>query len=361
MADSPTSNIDAEISEGAKSLMKTLAAAFFFLRILIFILLVVYLLSGVFYVDQDEQAYVVRWGKLDEQIRESGNFYFALPKPIDEVVRVPVRQAKTIVLDEFWYNEESNAMLDPSKPTAPPSGPLVAGTDGYLVSGDTNILHTKWSISYLIDKPIVYNTRYADPEEALRNAARNAVINVIGKHEIDEALFGGSEGIREEVENAMKQRVDAMNIGVKIRLVTFDFKVPPQSTIKAFTEVSEAVGDKSKKINDAVSYANELEQKAEGEKATIIAEAEAYKTELIAGVESEAKYFSMVLKEYEKAPDTMLLSLYADTLKRVMRNTEKYVINDGDKQQVRLHIGPELENPNTVEAEEDPNHDGHKD
>jgi membrane protease subunit HflK len=361
MDDSPTTDPEVEVSEGAKSLMKTLAAAFFFLRILIFVLLVVYLLSGVFYVDQDEQAYIVRWGKLDDQIRESGSFYFALPKPIDEVVRVRVRQAKTIVLDEFWYGEEKNAMADPSKPTTPSQGPLVAGIDGYLVSGDSNILHTKWSINYLIVDPIAYNTNYADPEEALRNAARNAVIKVIGKHKIDEALFSGSEDIREKVESAVQRSVLDMNIGVEIRLVTFDFKEPPVTTKKAFTEVSEAVGDKSKRINDARSYASELEQEAQGEKARIVAEAEAYKTELIAGVEAEAKYFSMVLKEYDKAPDTMLLSLYTDTLKRVMVQAEKYVINDGDNQQVRIMLGPELQDPNTIEPEEDDEDDGHED
>ena len=72
-------------------------------------LFVVYLLSGQFIVGPDEQAFVLRFGRLvgdeGEQIIEAGRWHWAFPKPVDKVVRIPVRQARTVRTDHFWVTQ----------------------------------------------------------------------------------------------------------------------------------------------------------------------------------------------------------------------------------------------------------------
>lgn len=331
------------VGEGTQALIRTMRLGFFCLQGLMVVLTVAYLLSGQFIVGPDEQAFVLQFGAVagqkGEQVVESGKWHWAWPKPVDRVVRVPVGQSRTITSTQFWYEEENTILAKSTQSTPPPDGPLRAGQDGYLLTGDSNICHSRWSLTYMISDPIAYYHRYAEPEEATRRALDNAVLKEVAGQSVDTVLYGRSEQLRIRVEERVKKLVDELDIGVEVRLVTYDRKIPPRATIAAFNQVIEAGMERSQKVSQARKERNEILQKARGEAASLRAEALSYKKRVVAAVEADAVYFGRILEQYRKAPSTMLLTLYTNTLRNVLGRSVNYInrVDPGDE--VRVLIG----------------------
>ena len=128
-------------------------------------LTLLYALSGITIVKPDEVAVVLRWGKLvgaSPALQQHGSgLLLALPRPIDQVVRVrtrrveeqPVSTLATVSTD--WTN---TATLDPV-------------TDGYALTGDRNVVQVDMVARYRVREPAVW-ALYGPPEaDVLRNAA----------------------------------------------------------------------------------------------------------------------------------------------------------------------------------------------
>ena len=94
------------------------------------------------------------------------------------------------------------------------------------------------------------------------------------------------------------------------------------------------------------------------QQAEILAQAETYRTSVVAAVKAESAYFSSINKEYAASPETVLMALYNQTLADVLEAQEgKYIlgtVTGEDRKQVRLKINPEpprLAKPANAEAE----------
>ena len=336
--------------EGTQALMQSLQLGFLLLKGIMALLLVIYVFSGMFVVRADEQAFVLRFGKIagapGKQVLNSGGWYWTWPKPIARVIRVKVKQSKTVNLNVFWYKETAN-VLNQNKNQPPPDGPLVPGTGGYLITGDSNIIHTKWTLTYQISDPIAWYLNYANKEEAIRDALSNAVLKQVAGTKVDDTLYGNAEDLRIRVQEEVTRIAHDMNIGIHVRLVTYDRRTPPQSTIAAFNKVVEANQIKSKKINDAMKKHNRIVRDAKGQAAGMVAEAESYRKSVVASVAADQLYFKEILKKYRQAPETMLLSLYSNTLMKVLTNCRKYIVKSGPTDEIRLLLSKRPINPNT--------------
>ncbi|MGL4853946.1 MAG: SPFH domain-containing protein, partial [Lentisphaeria bacterium] len=154
-----------EKKNGLVSLLGTLQFLFRALRIIILLVLVLIVFSGSFYVREDEQAMVLRFGKaVGSQLLESGSWHWAWPEPIDKVVRIPSKRNLSIISDVFWYEE---GLFEDDKS-------LVPGRDGYLLTADMNILHLKTSAVCQIVDPLKYYFRMVEGD---RGALLKGILN----------------------------------------------------------------------------------------------------------------------------------------------------------------------------------------
>jgi modulator of FtsH protease HflK len=338
------------ISDGSQALLNTLRLGLFSLRVIILSLFAIYLVSGIFVVKPNEKAFILRFGKIvgetkEEQVAESGEWHWAWPKPIDEVIRVPVKQSRTIHTEQFWYNDKNPE--SPTREVTPNANkePLVPGLDGYLLTGDINILHCKWSLTYVVHDLIDYHSNHKDPEDAIRRILEKVVLHEAARTTIDNALYIGAEEFRLNIQDNVGKRLARLEVGITVKNVTFDRREPPRSTIHAFRKVMEAGQEKSREMNDAKGYANRLLQQAKARSTNEIAGAESYRKRVVASVEADGKYFLKILKEFQKSPETMLITLYSNGLNDVLGKVEnKYIIHtdaDGAGQEIRLHLGPD--------------------
>ena len=107
-------------------------------------------------------------------VRQPG-LLLALPYPIDEVIRVPVKQEREIAI---------TALRDDA--AAREAG--VQGLPGYALSGNQSILEADMTLKYRISDPIAYTFSNRTPDRILRDTVIGAASEVIAQWQIDDAL-----------------------------------------------------------------------------------------------------------------------------------------------------------------------------
>ncbi len=168
-------------SDTGQALFRALAGTIALLRWLLFGLVALYLCSGITRVAPHEDALVYRFGRLQRTLHPPG-LCFALPAPIDRVVKIPTRTQHELFLNH-WAPEEAGptsvtpAAATPNAPTtqipasllavlpAANTGALSAGApppgakglhpvfDGYTLTGDTNLVQARLTLRYRIADP----------------------------------------------------------------------------------------------------------------------------------------------------------------------------------------------------------------
>ncbi len=328
---------------GAAALQRTLSRLFVGIRLFLVLMLALYAVSGIFVVGPDEQAFVVRLGKVrgdtaGEQVFASGSWHWAFPRPIDEVVRFPADQARVVRSTNFWFDESAAALEDEHARMR--RAPMVPGVAGYLVTGDYNIVHAKWSLHYRIVDPVLYYSRFRDPEMLIRNELDNAVLVAVAAANITTVLYHGAEQLRLAAQDRVRHRLAQLDVGVTVSNVTYDARQPPHAVAAAFGLAAEAGQNRRQKVDEARGHGDRLLRLTRGECSATIAEAKGYKQRIIASTEADASYFLKVLDEYDRSPESMLMTLHADAVDEVLERVGRVFVIHSDKsgkgQEIRL-------------------------
>lgn len=341
----PESNGD----EGTQALVGTLRLGFLSLRMIMGVLAVIYIFSGMFILPETKQAYVLRFGKIvtnadgSNKLYRSGSWHFAFPLPIDRVVPIDVGTSmRAETGDDFWYKDTSGMLSDPAQQQADdPSAKLTVGTDYYALTGDYNIIHTRWSMDYTVTDPIAYHTLYVDPKAAITKALDNAVLKALARTKIDDALYAGSETLRSQVLDEAKKIVGGLHIGIEVKTVNLDRKQPPKATIGAFNQVTSAEQISSRRTSEAGSYAEKRIREATGHASRLESEALGYKKQVVSSVAADANYFTELLADPGSDPSSIVLALYNKTLSNLIHNSKAiYVLKPG--QEIRIMLNAPL-------------------
>ena len=96
---------------------------------------------------------------------------------------------------------------------------------------------------------------------------------------------------------------------------------------EAFDDVIKAREDEVRARNEAETYANGLVPEARGQAQRMLQDAEAYKEQVISEAQGDAARFSLLLAEYQKAPDVTRNRLYLESIQGVMSNSTKVMVD----------------------------------
>jgi membrane protease subunit HflK len=102
---------------------------------------------------------------------------------------------------------------------------------------------------------------------------------------------------------------------------------PPQEVIGAFREVANAGQDAEAAVNEANAYRNRVINEAKGDAARIVQAAQAYREQVVREAQGEAERFISIEAEYKRAPAVTRQRLYTETMERILRNSNKVVID----------------------------------
>ena len=266
-----------------------------------------WLLSGIYIVNPDEEGVVLRFGKYDRT--EGPGPHYALPAPIETVYKPQVTQ---VLRCEVGFRSTGQA-------TTFRQGELRSvPKEASMLTGDENIVNVQFSVQYKISDAVKYLFNISDPTNLVRNAAEAAMREVIGNSLIDSALTDGKLQIQTEATQLLQEILDRYKVGVRVIAVQLQDVHPPKEVSDAFKDVASAREDKSRIINEAEAYRNELIPKARGLAAEVENQAQAYKETRIRNAEGEANRFLALLKEYEQAKDVTKQRMYLETMEEIL-------------------------------------------
>jgi modulator of FtsH protease HflK len=338
---------------GTQALAEALRSSFRIVKALMIFLVACFVGSGIFVVKPNELAVVLRFGRPlgigSEQLLKPG-LHWAAPLPIDEIVRIPVGQSRTVTSTAGWL------AVTPEMEAAgqtPPAYPFMrAGVDGYTLAADGNVFHARATLKYRLQPGGVLNYEFSfgNPTNLLKNALDNSLFYASTHFTADEAIFLAKNEFSSLVEKRVKQLINAWQLGVDVESVTVETRAPLDVNY-AFDEVTTAYQTRQTRISEAETYARTATNAAQGLASVVLNNGITWSNQLVQNLAAEARSFSDQLPYYQSNPRLFTQRLLTETVSRVLTNAQdKFYIPsraDGKPREIRLQLSREPLEPTT--------------
>lgn len=309
------------------------------------VIVIVWLLSGIYIVDPAERGVVTRFGAFVEETQAGPHWH--MPYPIETVRVVNVDQIRTA---EIGYRSGS-AQDSRGRST---SGSVL--NESLMLTKDENIVDLKIAVQYQITSANKYLFDVTDPDSTLRSVTESALREVVGQNTMDFVLTEGRDEIVKRVKDLAQERLNSYRTGLMITSVNLQEAKPPEQVQPAFADVVKAGQDRERSINEAEAYSNDILPKARGQAARQLEEASAYHDQVIAQAKGESARFTSIVTEYEKAPQVTRKRLYIDAVSSVLSATSKiFVGSESSNNLLYLPLDKMIGNQHTVPFKLDEN------
>jgi membrane protease subunit HflK len=349
---------------GSRALSDALRSSFFIVKFLMAGLILLFFGSGFFVVGPQERAVKLQFGK---PVGEGAaallgpGAHWAWPYPIDEVVRIPFSQVQEASSTIGWYAVTPEQQATRTEP--PPRETLNPAADGYVLTGDANIIHVRATLRYRIADPLSFIFSYTNTPEMITNALDSALYFAAAQFSVDDVLTRNQVVFRERIERRINDVSTRQRLGIEVENVLLSATIPPRQLAERFRAALEASVRSERMINEARSYANESLSRAQGEAATRLGRAQSDRARLVEAVSAEAKRFSDVLPTYRENPELFRRLWLAETVQRVFTNAQERIFlparADGKSRTLRLDLSREPLKPPPAPAANSGQQDRH--
>lgn len=291
--------------------------------------------SGLYRVEPEENAVLLTFGKWTDTRTESGLGYH-LPWPVQEARKVNVAFDRRI---EIGFRDGGS--------THSTNG---LSSESMMLTGDENIIDINFVVLWRINDAGNYMFRIRDPESTIRKVAESAMREIVGRTPIQKAMTESRGQIETQTRELMQKILDEYESGIAINNVQLLRVDPPAPVVDAFDDVQRARTDMERLKNEAQTYKNDIVPRARGEAQRMLQEAEAYKKAVISKAEGEAARFDSIYKAYAEAKDVTLKRLYLDTLQQVLGQSRKIVTSDAKQGPLLPYLPLEAAKPATTDT-----------
>ena len=272
------------------------------------VVLIGWLMSGVYFVNEGEQAVVTRFGRLD---RVSGpGAHWRLPPPFEAA---QVHNVSTVRSDEIGCDRANT-----NSPCADPA-------EGLMLTGDRNIVDIHLKVYYNISDVADFAFKVRDPIDsgragehrgAVRQVVESAMREVVGRRQLEPIITTDRASVEQEVQQLAQEVLDSYQTGVRITQVQLLRTTVPPEVSAAFRDVISASQDAETAVNNA-----------NRDSARIINEAEAYRGRVVRQATGEAEAFIAVHNEYRQAPQVTRDRIYTETMESVYQRGNLIILD----------------------------------
>lgn len=249
---------------------------------------------GLYKIDEQERAVVLRFGQFLETKTPGLRWNAPL---IDEVNKVNVTRVRTHT------------------------------SQGVMLTEDENIVDVTLAVQYVISNPRDFLLNVRQPEVTLTHATDSAIRHVVGSAEMTGVISEGREALGGDVQRRLQEYLDNYVAGLRVVKVNLENSQPPSQVQAAFDDVIKAREDEQRLKNQAEAYSNGVIPEARGRAQRVLEEANAYREQVVARAQGEADRFLKLLAEYRKAPDVTRQRLYIDAVQEVMQRSSKVMVD----------------------------------
>ncbi len=295
------------------------------------VILVLYVISGIYIVDPPERAVITRFGKYARTLGPGPHWYanFIEKKEIVNIERV-----------------------------------LTSDHSGLMLTSDRNIASVGIAVQYRIGSGVEdvrsYLFNVINPIHSLKLSAESALRQVVGQSTMDEVLTLKRSEIALAIKEQLIETLKNYDTGILVLDVVTQFAKAPDEVRAAFDDVIKAAADEERLVNQARAYENEVLPRARGTVESLKNEAQGYKQETVLWAEGNVARFNLILAEYQKAPKVTQTRLYLETLSKILSDTTKVIVEgQGNNHLLYLPweklIPPKVEQPEEINASKEKN------
>src|SRR5271169_3207753 len=250
--------------------------------------------SGLYRVDAQERAVMLRFGQYVHTTSPGYNWH--LPWPIERKLIVNVSQQYSVV------------------------------DDASMLTADTNLVEVKSAVQYTQPDAfkLLFNVR--DVEDTLVQVSESAMREAVGQASLDKAL-AFDPSITDRAKKLLQKTLDNYDMGVNIISVKLGDVIVPEPVQDAQRDAIKADKDRQRYQQDAETYRNDVVPRARGQASKNVLDAEAYKLQVLALARGETSRFDQVLAQYEHAPAVTRERMYLETMENVYKNSRKIIVD----------------------------------
>ena len=270
---------------------------------------VLFLLTGIYQVEEGEEAMILRFGKFS-RITTSG-LHYKLPYPIESLTIENTMASRQIEIgsgSDTGWNEAKN-----------------------ILTKDENLLKLRCVINWHIKDIKNFLIKVYRPDVVMVKICQSSIREIISDSPISDALSNKKEQIGEKMQTLMQKIADQYMTGIEIEKVQLLAVEPPAEVISAYRDVQSSRADKENKINEAYAYKNSVVTQATGEANKMIKEAEAINYSFISKALGDTKYFDAQLAAYKGNKEVTKHRLTVDVVEKILKDNSKIIIDNGDK------------------------------
>ena len=288
------------------------------LSIFIIIALLIWLATGFYRVEPDEQGIELLFGKWNQTTTEPGLHVF-FPTPIGKVMTPKVENVRKINVgyrsaSELGFSTGSNTERNVLE-------------ESLMLTGDQNIVDVHFTVLYKIKDAGKFLFKLRNPETTVKDMSESVMREVVGQRDLEFLLTGGRQEVEQVVRSDLQDILDEYESGVLVQSIQLQSVNPPALVIDAFDEVQRARQDKEKLVNEANSYLNKIVPNARGDAAKLVQEATAYKEQVIKQAEGVAQNFIDVYNSYKNTRYVTRQRIYLETLTEVLEGPNKIILD----------------------------------
>ena len=284
------------------------------LILLLIIVIGIWLLTGFYRVEPDEQGVVLRWGEWTKTTQPGLNYH--LPWPFETVIRPKVTKINRA---EIGYR----TLVDSNRGAFTRPVP----DESLMLTGDENIIDVKFTVFWRIMDAGQYLFNIQAPERTVKDAAESAMREVIGKTRLQSALAEERLLLAQQTHALTQSILEYYGAGIEITQVEPQDIAPPEAVIASFRDVQAARADQERAKNEAEAYRNDIIPRARGAAERLVQEGTAYKEEVVAKAEGEAARFLSIYGEYTQNMDVVRRRMYLETMEAVLGGIDKVLID----------------------------------
>lgn len=284
---------------------------------IVLICIMLWCLLGFFVVQLNEEAAILRFGKLN-RIYGPG-LHWHIPWPFENPRIVDVTSLHKISIADMKDNSQ-----DPNE-------------DVLVLTNDENMLLVQFTIFWKVKDLANYLFRAKSPDSIIESAAEAVMREIMSKTKAQDALTIGRQAIADQIKARLQELVDEYRIGIEVVDAQMGKIDPPESVIDAYRDVLKAKLEQETQKNEAESYANYVVPKAEGKAFQINSAARAEEARIIAEAEGEARSAKALHDVFSLHPDLTKYILYNRTVARLLSRASKVRIF-GTKMHPMIHM-----------------------
>ena len=273
---------------------------------------VLWILTGVYLVNTQQQAVVTRFGAVVEP-RVLPGIHIALPWPIDRVTKLKVQQLQRLTVG----GDAADTVVGRSQPL-----------QSQFLTGVQNIISLRVVVQYSVASPVDYLFRTSNVAQVVASTVETSLAQKVAAQTVDAILTSGKAAIQEDVRAASQRLLDDYRAGVVLSTINIESVTPPPEASDAFRDVASARADSSRIVNEAQGYANDVIPRARGQAQQLLEAGQGYRQRKIDEAQGDAARFTQVAGEYAKASQVNGERLYLETMETILPKIKKLIVDN---------------------------------